>query len=181
MVALVEQKGTAEPHMPHHDASSAGLGPQPSLAVLDEPPELLARHHDLAERCIHHGLAGVPRRDPGRRTAAELAAAQQRQQHNAPVMHARGRRAHVSSYSAWLRAEQQHARLHVCPARPRHWRSLRSSLNLETIGVRRTGHLQIASWLSSMYCSRTRMSRRRCRKLECLHSCAAAFAASTRR
>ena len=46
---------------------------------------------------------------------------------------------------------------------------------------RQAVHLQIASWWSRMYFSRTRMSMRRCRKLVCLHVCAAAFAASTRR
>jgi hypothetical protein len=50
---------------PHHGACFPALRQQVLGALLDQPPNLLARHHHLPKSRIHHGLARVPCRHPG--------------------------------------------------------------------------------------------------------------------
>ena len=47
----------------HHEAGGSLLGPEPPLALLQQPLALLEGDDDLAERGVHEGLAGVARGD----------------------------------------------------------------------------------------------------------------------
>ena len=48
----------------HHAPRRPGFGREPGLALLDQPPQLFARRHDLAKGGVHPGLARVPAGDP---------------------------------------------------------------------------------------------------------------------
>ena len=88
---LTAIKGAPVPPQAHHNASTSFVRLQPALPMSQQPPDLLAGHHDFPKGCIHCCLARVSRGHPAWCQPVIISAVVPLQQVQAPGRHQAGR------------------------------------------------------------------------------------------